>query len=456
MMNFSRRKMLGALAMAGASSLAPSNNEMALPAEAIETPQLSPSARKEALDKLVKYFTGTGPQLLREAEGVLHHPSVSPTLPGKAYSTTLWDWDTYWTSRGLFRLANLLGDRDLHQRVGQHVQGSLLNFLDYQSAEGRIPIMIEVNNPDPFGCLKKEGPRTQNQAKPVMGQIALLIADELKDVAWLGSRFDQLLRFYDSWTVKNQASIGLLVWSDDVAIGDDDDPTTFCRPDYSSANLMLNCLYFQDLRAAGQLAHRLNRPQDEQRLSSQARDQGARIQKYCWDLRDRFYYSVDVQCVDRRAQLIPNVPTGMKTSWQCLPLKVQMFTGFLPLWCGLATPQQASDLVKLHYLNDRSFHAAYGVRSLSAQESMYTLAFSSNPSNWLGPIWVLVNYLVWKGLLANGFKEEAADLADKTLRMLASDLAKNGSLNEYYHPDTGAALSHKGFMDWNMLVMEMV
>jgi len=455
-MNFSRRKMLGTLAMAGASSLAPINNEMALPAEAIQTPQLSPDARKEALDKLVKYFAGVGPQLLRPAAGVLHHPSISPTLPGKAYSTQLWDWDTYWTSRGLFRLANLLGDHDLHQKVGQHVQGSLLNFLDYQSAEGRIPLMIDVNNPDFFGCLRKEGPRTLNQAKPVMGQIALLAADELQEVGWLASRFDQILRFHDSWTVKNRASIGLLVWGDDVAIGDDDDPTTFCRPNFSSANLMLNCLYYQDLRAVAELAHRLNRPQDEQRLASQAHDQGARIQKYCWDPRDRFYYTVDVQGVDRRAQLIPNVPTGMPTSWQCLPLRVQMFTGFLPLWCGIATPQQASDLVKLHYLNDQSFHAAYGVRSLSAQETMYTLAFSSNPSNWLGPIWVLTNYLVWKGLQANGFKDEAADLADKTLRMLASDRAKNGSLNEYYHPDTGAALSHKGFMDWNMLIMEMV
>jgi len=29
-------------------------------------------------------------------------------------------------------------------------------------------------------------------------------------------------------------------------------------------------------------------------------------------------------------------------------------------------------------------------------------------------------------------------------------------LNEYYHPDTGTALSHKGFMDWNLLVLEMI
>ena len=29
-------------------------------------------------------------------------------------------------------------------------------------------------------------------------------------------------------------------------------------------------------------------------------------------------------------------------------------------------------------------------------------------------------------------------------------------MNEYYHPNTGAALSHKGFMDWNLLVLEMI
>lgn len=41
-------------------------------------------------------------------------------------------------------------------------------------------------------------------------------------------------------------------------------------------------------------------------------------------------------------------------------------------------------------------------------------------------------------------------------RQVLAALAATGSLNEYYHPDTGAALSHKGFMDWNLLVLEML
>jgi putative isomerase len=87
---------------------------------------------------------------------------------------------------------------------------------------------------------------------------------------------------------------------------------------------------------------------------------------------------------------------------------------------------------------------------------MYSLVRSGNPSNWLGPVWIIVNYFVWKGLKDYGFQDEAGKLADKTLQMLSADLASNGSLNEYYDPDTGKALSHKGFMDWNLLVLEMV
>ena len=67
-----------------------------------------------------------------------------------------------------------------------------------------------------------------------------------------------------------------------------------------------------------------------------------------------------------------------------------------------------------------------------------------------------MNYFVWKGFERYGYKKEAEVLADKTLLLLSRDLERNGSLNEYYHPDTGVALSHQGFIDWNLLVLEMI
>ena len=63
----------------------------------------------------------------------------------------------------------------------------------------------------------------------MMGQLALLVADEIKEVAWLAPRFDQLLRFYDSWE-GGQHVFRLGCWCGGMmyeAIGNDNDPTTF-------------------------------------------------------------------------------------------------------------------------------------------------------------------------------------------------------------------------------------
>ncbi len=416
---------------------------------------LSGHERRQHADALLRYFAANAAQLLRAPAGILMHPSVSPSLPGKQYSTQLWDWDTLWTSQGLFRLAALEQDEPLKQRLCEHVSGSLLNFLDHASVEGRIPILMTPTDPDPLRVLGSNA-SSKNQAKPVFGQLGLLAADQRGEVGWLAPHFDTILRFYNAWTAHNTSSIGLLVWGDDVAIGDDNDPTTFGRPFFSSANLLLNCLFHQDLLASAELARRLERPKDYDRLSAQAQALAQRIQMYCWDPRDSYFYSVDVQCVDRRAELIPTVPRGMDMSWKSLPLRIQMFTGFLPLWCGIASQKQAGELVRINYLADDRLRARWGVRSLSSRESMYSLAFSSNPSNWLGPVWIVVNYFAWKALQRYGFRQEAAALADKTIALLGADLKRNGSLNEYYHPDTGAALSHNGFMDWNLLVLEMI
>jgi putative isomerase len=454
----SRRRFVAGVALLGASSLVRGGTDSVPPPAGQPTSGCSWSsdARKESTDQLLNYFGRTAPQLLRPADGVLVHPSIACSLPGKRYATNLWDWDTYWTTRGLLRFAAISNDSALRKDVGEHAIGSFTNFFDHQSDEGRIPMLIDVHSADPLGCLKKDRPKSQNQAKPVFGQLALLIADEIGSVDWLAPQFDRLLRFYASWVSGNQSSIGLLVWGNDVAIGNDNDPTTFGRPFFSSANLLLNCLFYEDLKAATELAGRLKRHDDQQRLSAQAAALGGQIQKYCWDPRDQFYYTVDVQCVDRRRELIPHVKPGMDMSWHCLPLRVQTFTGFLPLWCGLATPDQAKALVQTNYLADDRLRGNFGVRSLSSKESMYCMDFSSNPSNWLGPVWIIVNYFVWKGLQDFGFHDEASELADKTLRLLSTDLASNGALNEYYHPDTGKALSHQGFMDWNLLVLEMV
>jgi len=57
-----------------------------------------------------------------------------------------------------------------------------------------------------------------------------------------------------------------------------------------------------------------------------------------------------------------------------------------------------------------------------------------NPGRyWRGPIWFLTNWLVWRGLLAQGRQRLAG-----TLRSVTLDLARGYGFHEYYDADTGA------------------
>ena len=325
MTQITRRDLLAGLAASSAASILPAHSEERS-STASNTALLSDEERRQHTNALLRYFAENAPLLLRGPDGILKQPSVAPSLPGKRYSTSLWDWDTLWTSRGLCRLAALQRDESFKQKLCKHVAGSLLNFLDHASAGGQIPIIMTADDPDPLRIMGKNS-TSRNQAKPVFGQLGLLACDQSGETNWLAPHFDAILRFYDAWSKHNSSPIGLLVWGDDVAIGDDNDPTTFGRPFFSSANLLLNCLFYQDLSASAELAQRLGRVADHDKLSLQATELAHRIQKFCWDPRDCYYYTVDVQCTDRRAELIPTVGRGMDMSWKCLPRESRCLPG---------------------------------------------------------------------------------------------------------------------------------
>lgn len=402
--------------------------------------------------KIHHHFRQAAPGLFRAPAGLLRHPFI---VPGALYSHELWDWDSYWTTRGLLELARVTKDDTLRDQALEHGRGSLLNFLEHQHACGGIPIMMRADNPDVFGCFEQGGPE-RNQAKPVFGQFALMLteADALGDE--LVSRIlPGLDRFYSHWENRyKHAPTGLLLWGSDVGIGVDNDPTTYARPQRSCANLLLNCLYYADLNAAIACAQRAGEAALASRWSTRASQLAQAIRTHCWDERDQFFYSLDVQCADHRASLIPWAQPGLPLAWPALPIRIQMFTGFLPLWCGIASPGQAASL-RQHATNPATFCAPGGIRSLAGNDPLFTLAPSNNPSNWLGPIWILANYLVWHGLQRNGFTAEASALADKTLKLLEADITTNGATHEFYHPDTTAPVMNKGFISWNLLAAGM-
>src|ERR1039457_4583568 len=127
----SRRKFITGMAVLGAASLVRGSTNL-IPASASQPSSdssWSADDRKAASDQLLDYFGKTAPRLLRPAEGTLSHSSIACSLPGKQYSTNLWDWDTYWTALGLFRFAAISKDLAFRKNVGDHAIGSFTNFF---------------------------------------------------------------------------------------------------------------------------------------------------------------------------------------------------------------------------------------------------------------------------------------------------------------------------------------
>jgi putative isomerase len=301
-----------------------------------------------------------------------------------------------------------------------------------------------------------------NMHKPCLAQHAAFLTKlSGGDAEWLRERFFFLQAFVNRYkNHQRHKATGLYYWIDDAAIGVDNDPSTYMRPPRSSGSIYLNCLMYKELLALVYLCQRLNTGEIAVLYQRDADELKAAIQRHCWDERDGFFYSVDLDLLPFEPRPFSGDPrlilhSGYPRDYDCLIQRLGVWSGFLALWSGVATPDQARRAVQEHYRNEKTFNAPYGVRTLSKMEKMYNVRASGNPSLWTGPIWGVSNYMVFRGLVDYGFEAEARELAEKTIRLFARDFERFGALHEYYLPDSGEPVLNKGFQNWNYLVLNM-
>lgn len=397
---------------------------------------------------ILEYFKNNADRVLKQPNTCLKHPFVDP---GSVYDGNLWDWDSFWAVHALFALMETEAQKEL---VIKHAKGNILNFFDYQLEDGYLPMMIEESElPEPYLIMKHKEGIILNMMKPFLCQQIVLISKKCHDYLWVERFYDNLERYfscYDRYYFNENC--GLYVWADDVMIGMDNDPATFGRPRFSTANMFLNGFMVKELKAMAQIMEKLARSDRAEHYRMKAEKLVESIQKECWDQRDEFFYSVDVDIKTRKYDWFH---VGLGVFWKTLPIKIRTWTGFIPLWAEFATKKQAECIVTKHIRDEKTFNSPYGIRTLSRDEKMYNLSATNNPSNWLGPIWIIVNYIVFRGLLNYGYLEDAKELYEKTVLLLGRDLEQTGTLHEYYEPETGKPVMNPGFINWNMLVLNM-
>ena len=398
--------------------------------------------------------------MYREGGGSLVYPFLTPG--SNQYDNVLWDWDSWLSNIALRQILSDIGSTKDKEEALKYEQGCVLNFLHYGDWDGYLPIVIwEDSKPRE---IRPENIYDVNMHKPVLAQHAAFITRETGgDAEWMREKFYHLQAFVNNYKNHHRhEATGLYYWQSDVAIGVDNDPATFYRPDKSSASIYLNCLMYKELLAMVYLAHQLNLSEIEKEFASDAEDLKKAIQEHCWDERDGFFYSVDLNLKSlevREDNTLGKkfmIHSGYPRDYHCLIQRIEVWSGFLALWAGIATPEQADRIVKEHFSDPRTFNSPSGVRTLSKMEKMYSMRASANPSNWRGPIWGVSNYMVFSGLVNYGYTNEAEELAIKTILLFGKDFEKNGALHEYYEPETGEPILNIGFQNWNYLVLNMI
>jgi len=386
--------------------------------------------------------------MFREAGGNMPYPFLTPG--SKQYDDVLWDWDSWLSDVALRQILLEANDAENSEKVIQYAQGCILNFLHYGGMDGWIPIVIYREGV----MYKAQNPYKENMHKPVLAQHAAFITQQNGDNAeWLRDKFYHLLTFLNNYRNHHRHKTGIYFWQNDLMIGVDNDPCTYFRPNQSSGSIYLNCLMVKELAAAAYLADCLQLDEVAMELRQDRKALIDAIQEHCQDERDGFFYSVDLNLVSYEGK---GLHAGQPPEWDCLIQRIGVWSGFLAMWAGVATKEQAERMVQEHYLNRDTFNAPYGVRTLSKMEKMYTIRASGNPSCWLGPIWGISNYMTFRGLLSYGYEDEARELAEKTTRLFGRDIERFGALHEYYQPENGEPILNRGFQNWNYLVLNMI
>jgi hypothetical protein len=115
-------------------------------------------------------------------------------------------------------------------------------------------------------------------------------------------------------------------------------------------------------------------------------------------------------------------------------------------------PEEIGHRLVEHLLDPNRFWLPIPPPSVAADEVRFSRKdrFLFLRRYWRGPTWINAAWLLWLGLVRLGYAEQAAEMARRLERAVAS-----AGLREYYDPFTGRGMGADDF-SWSALVMELV
>ena len=95
------------------------------------------------------------------------------------------------------------------------------------------------------------------------------------------------------------------------------------------------------------LSEKLGMKSEAEKYRAAAETLKKAIRELCYDERNGFYYSVDLNLLP----VDPNqtLHSGCPRNWNTLIQRIDVWSGFMAMWAGIATKEQAERMVKENY-----------------------------------------------------------------------------------------------------------
>lgn len=130
-----------------------------------------------------------------------------------------------------------------------------------------------------------------------------------------------------------------------------------------------------------------------------------------------------------------------------LDSSVQDVTLFTALWAHLPAAERARAMIENSLMNSERFNGAFGVRAFvlpSPRPSSKARGSRDEAEATAMSVHLPWNQIVGEGLLAYGFRTEAARLTEHLMSAVIQSLKQNHAFYERYHAETGSGLGERG------------
>ena len=143
---------------------------------------------------------------------------------------------------------------------------------------------------------------------------------------------------------------------------------------------------------------------------------------------------------------IAGVSSDDQISFFTIDYSLEDITLLLPLWAQIPHPRRSENLIKKTVLNPNRFFLPFGLAASPLSQAKTT--DNPDPTNEFCPqIYMVWNQLIAEGLLAYGYRTEAANLLSRLMPAVISSLKTRQGFFHLYNGETGEASGKRDILD---------